>query len=129
VVPAGIDLPGTRLAGENRRTRTRSTLMNEVSGRDSDFLLVDGTELTAMGWYLALFEDRAPAVAKAPVLLVRATGAMPPEHAPDESPVDWRSHRDDVSSIVAVPGSHFTMLEEHLDRTAEAVTVRLGRVS
>jgi acyl transferase domain-containing protein len=80
---------------------------------------VASEELTAMGWYLALFERAGPPepAAAVPTLLVRAaeqpslraTGGRPP--APPEG----------VTATVEVPGEHVSMLTDHAAATAAAV--------
>ncbi|EST35266.1 hypothetical protein N566_17795, partial [Streptomycetaceae bacterium MP113-05] len=76
---------------------------------------VDDTRLTAMGGYLRLLDGGTPEPAGLSTLLVGAA-----EHRGGRR-VTWPLPHTEVT----VPGDHFTLIEEHADTTAAAVTAWL----
>jgi thioesterase domain-containing protein len=85
--------------------------------REETYVAVTDAGLTAMGAYARLLREWTPAAIVSPTLLVQATQPMSgtPEGA------EWGSSWDFAHATVAVPGDHFTMMEEHADATAQAV--------
>ncbi|MEU9152751.1 SDR family NAD(P)-dependent oxidoreductase [Streptomyces sp. NPDC048417] len=75
---------------------------------------VTDARLTAMGGYLRLLTDWEPAGSATPVLVARATESLT---GFDRPPASWAYPHD----VVELAGDHFTVLEEHADRTAQAV--------
>ncbi|MFJ4153018.1 acyltransferase domain-containing protein [Streptomyces galbus] len=88
----------------------------------------DDTRLTAMGGYLRIHDDWEPAtVPSTPSVLLKAMDEAPggPAAVPGagEHP-GWEFTRE----TLAVPGNHFSMLEEHARSTAHMVRTWLHRV-
>ena len=115
--PAAVVLLDAFTLGADDATGVFDELMAAGAAR-SGLAGVTGAELTAMGWYLALFEPAgSPPRTGVPTLLVRAaeqpalraTGGRPP--APPGG----------VTATVEVPGDHVSMLTDHAAATAAAV--------
>ncbi|MCX5071068.1 SDR family NAD(P)-dependent oxidoreductase [Streptomyces sp. NBC_00513] len=97
--------------------RFQSAVVREQSER-FDFISAPGTQLTAMGGYLAAFEKWDAPQAKAPTLVVRAEDPM----ADGEPGADDRPQAPEhAGSITEVPGNHYTLMERHAPSTATAV--------
>ncbi|OPF73780.1 type I polyketide synthase [Streptomyces antioxidans] len=120
--PAAVVMLDSFSLRHREDNRVFSTMMNQHHEREGD-LEVPPEELTAMGRYLPMFHEWSdiPALS-VPTLLVRAeeqavlnpeTGAVtpPPEH---------------VDVTVPTPGNHYSMMQEHAPRTAEAVRTWLA---
>ncbi|CDR15591.1 hypothetical protein GCM10022420_087700 [Streptomyces iranensis] len=120
--PAAVVMLDSFSLRHREDNRVFSTMMNQHHEREGD-LEVPPEELTAMGRYLPMFHQWSdiPALS-VPTLLVRAeeqavlnpaTGAVtpPPEH---------------VDITVPTPGNHYSMMQEHAPRTAEAVRTWLA---
>ncbi|MGK3965544.1 acyltransferase domain-containing protein [Sorangium sp. So ce118] len=82
-------------------------------------------QLTAMAWYVRLFEHWVAAPITSPVLFVRATEPLPtgdangtPKPLNDH---DWRARWEQPHATVEVPGNHLSMLGDHADAAALAV--------
>ena len=80
--------------------------------RAGEYLPLDDTRLTAMGGYLGLLAGWRPEPIAAPVLLARAIDS------PNER---WLSGWPPEPASVAIPGNHFTIVEENSPTTADAV--------
>ncbi|WP_437805982.1 SDR family NAD(P)-dependent oxidoreductase [Sorangium sp. So ce1078] len=82
-------------------------------------------QLTAMAWYVRLFERWVAAPITSPVLFVRATEALPTGDANGTprplNDHDWRARWEQPHATVEVPGNHLTMLGDHADAAALAV--------
>jgi hypothetical protein len=80
-------------------------------------------ELTAMSWYLHLFERWTPAAITTPTLLVRAREAIPTTDGDDNGPPsnDWRPGWAEPHAVAEVAGNHFTLMAEHAAAAAQAV--------
>jgi malonyl CoA-acyl carrier protein transacylase/aryl carrier-like protein/pimeloyl-ACP methyl ester carboxylesterase len=78
--------------------------------------LLGDDRLVAMGAYLRLLEDWQPVRTVAPTLFVRAGGELA-AIAELEDERNWEF----AGGEIEVPGNHLTMMEEHVDATAEAV--------
>ena len=80
---------------------------------------MDDVRLTAMGHYLRLLEGWVAPPLAAPVLLVRASEPM--GQVPDGGRHEWRSSWPGASEVIDVPGSHWSMLEEHVGTTMQVI--------
>ncbi len=86
-------------------------------GEDDVYGFMGDDRLTAMGAYLRLFADWQAAEIATPTLLVRASEPMPGQAADGE----WRAFWTLPHATLDVPGSHFTMIEDHAEATARSV--------
>ncbi|MEW2115534.1 type I polyketide synthase [Streptomyces sp. NPDC005474] len=118
--PAAVVLLDTYLSDDQAMTQFDDVLVGGMFEREDRAAPMDGTRLTAMGRYFQLLDDWAPPPVKAPVLLVRASQPLA-QPAPD-SDIDWRASWPSAHSVLDVPGNHWSMMEEHLKTTVEAVT-------
>ncbi|MCX5195607.1 alpha/beta fold hydrolase [Streptomyces sp. NBC_00249] len=97
--------------------RFQSAVVREQSAR-FDFISAPGTQLTAMGGYLAAFEHWDAPDAKVPTLVVRAEDRM----ADGEPGADDRPPAPEhARTVTEVPGNHYTLMERHAQSTARAV--------
>ncbi|MFE3166115.1 type I polyketide synthase [Streptomyces sp. NPDC059224] len=110
---AGLVLVDTFVFGPELATEG-AALFEEMFARLADSGAVTDARLTAMGGYLRLLTDWEPAGCAGRVLVARATE---PLTGFDRPPASWTRPHD----VVELAGDHFTVLEEHADRTAQAV--------
>jgi acyl carrier protein len=110
---AGLVLIDTFVFGPELTT-TGTALFEQMFARLADSGAVTDARLTAMGGYLRLLTDWEPVDSASPVLVARTTEPLP---GFDRPPADWTYPHD----AVELTGDHFTVLEEHADRTAQAV--------
>ncbi|MEV6764391.1 type I polyketide synthase [Streptomyces sp. NPDC051105] len=110
---AGLVLVDTFVFGPELPT-DGAALFEQMLARLADNGAVTDARLTAMGGYLRLLTDWEPADSTTPVLVARATE---PLTGFDRPPASWAYPHD----VVELAGDHFTVLEEHADRTAQAV--------
>ena len=94
-------------------------LMAEVQKAVLADVGIDDTRLTAMARYLSLFAEWEPQELSAPVLLTRASEPGPAMQANDVA--GWQASWEHTHASVDVPGSHFTLLQQHASGVAEAV--------
>jgi acyl transferase domain-containing protein/NADPH:quinone reductase-like Zn-dependent oxidoreductase/thioesterase domain-containing protein len=98
-----------------------NTMLQGMFDRQDTFVPVDFARLTAMGWYFRLFAGWTASKLSAPTLLVRASEPMLP--ADPDNPVadtDWQA-TSKYAETVDVPGSHFSMMEDHAATTGQVV--------
>jgi acyl transferase domain-containing protein/thioesterase domain-containing protein/NADP-dependent 3-hydroxy acid dehydrogenase YdfG/acyl carrier protein len=76
----------------------------------------DDAGLIAMAAYGRLFAEWEPQKIASPIMLVRAAEPMAGQVSGE-----WRSSWHSTQASVEVPGNHFSMMEEHVEKTALAV--------
>ncbi|MGV9316254.1 type I polyketide synthase [Streptomyces sp. NPDC003691] len=123
VRPAGVALLDTYLPKASSVTdRIRPGMVKEGYDREDSYGYMDGTGLTAMGWYLRMFGGFwTPEDIQAPILVVRATEYMADGSGTVPKPEEWQAYWEQPHRAVDVPGNHFTMMEAHAEATAAAV--------
>jgi thioesterase domain-containing protein len=92
------------------------SVLSEALDNDA-FGFMGDERLLAMAAYMRLFAGWEPQPIPTPTLLVSASEPMPSLAGDDR----WRSSWALCDETVDVPGSHFTMMEESVDSTAEAI--------
>jgi pimeloyl-ACP methyl ester carboxylesterase len=113
----GIVMLDSFTRAQGMADRFQSAVVREQSER-FDFISAPGTQLTAMGGYLAAFEDWDAPVAKAPTLVLRADDWM----GADEAGADDRPPAPEhAQTVTEVPGNHYTLMERYARSTATAV--------
>src|SRR5262249_18908322 len=108
----------------------RSTFVREQARRRSLLPRGDraarlGTQVSAMGGYLNLFDPWLPTRLDSPTLFVRATegfAGLPPYPAEQQFPLDL------CDALVTVPGNHFTVISQHADSCARVMHDWLAEV-
>ncbi|MFJ6987323.1 MULTISPECIES: type I polyketide synthase [unclassified Streptomyces] len=123
--PAAVVLLDTYLSDNAGMTQFNDVLVGGMFAREERAAPMDDTRLTAMGRYFRLLDTWTPPTVRAPTLLVRAGE---PLGTPDPGAGDWRATWPTARSVVDVPGDHFSLMEEHVATTAQAVTDWLGTV-
>ncbi len=123
--PAGVVLLDTYLATDKATTRFNSALLGGMFDREEQAVPMDGARLTAMGKYFRILDAYRPPTVAAPTLLVRAS-SPPGEAAPSFG--DWQSRWPGATTVVDVPGDHFSMLEQHAGTTGDAVSAWLDQI-
>jgi hypothetical protein len=117
VVPVGVVLLDTYTPDSDFLVGAEKEFMERMSEREDLAVPVDGMRLTAMAWTFSLFQDWKPQDVDVPSLLVRASEPM----SARQEGSDWQSRWDSASTVVDVPGNHFTMIETHADATAQVI--------
>ncbi|OKJ14113.1 type I polyketide synthase, partial [Kitasatospora sp. CB01950] len=121
--PAAVVLLDTYLSDNQGITQFNDVLLGGMFAREDRAAPMDGTRLTAMGGYFRLLDDWKPPAVRAPLLLVRAST---PLGRPSAEAGDWRSTWAGADSVVDVPGDHFSIMEQHVATTGDAVADWLG---
>nr|WP_248782587.1 type I polyketide synthase [Kitasatospora setae] len=120
--PAAVVLLDTYLSDNQGITQFNDVLLGGMFAREDRAAPMDGTRLTAMGGYFRLLDDWKPPAVRAPLLLVRAST---PLGRPSAEAGDWRSSWAGADTV-DVPGDHFSIMEQHVATTGEAVADWLG---
>ncbi|KMS82895.1 beta-ketoacyl synthase, partial [Streptomyces regensis] len=112
---AGVVLLDTYLPGDHGKDDLWRQMFDGMLDRESSLGGFGTARLAAMSRYSELIQHCLPGALTAPVLFVRptesfATGAD-----------DWRASWPTEHEPVDVPGTHFTILEDRAEATAEAV--------
>ncbi|MEU2822719.1 type I polyketide synthase [Streptomyces bacillaris] len=121
--PAAVVLLDTYLSDNQGITQFNDVLLGGMFAREDRAAPMDGTRLTAMGGYFRLLDDWTPPAVRAPLLLVRAST---PLGSPSAEAGDWRSSWAGADTVLDVPGDHFSIMEEHVATTGDAVADWLG---
>jgi polyketide synthase 7 len=120
--PAGVVMLDTYPLEHVISKERLAGIARQMLARDGSYVGLTDRRLLAMASYLRLLSEWQPACLQAPRLLLRASeqaqGTSPP--GSDEQ---WQSY--DLMHVV--PGDHFTMMEDHADSTAKAVSRWLER--
>lgn len=115
---------GVVLLDTYSRTADRYSLplmTSQMVANEDLFVPLDDTRLTAMGGYIGIHTDWRPAPHRTPALLLRAEEAVPGVPADESAPEGGRPGWEFTTRRTEVPGDHFTMLDEHVRTTADAV--------
>ncbi|MFJ5920981.1 type I polyketide synthase [Kitasatospora sp. NPDC092948] len=116
--PAAVVLLDTYLSDNQGITQFNDVLLGGMFDREDRAAPMDGARLTAMGGYFRLLDDWKPPAVRAPLLLVRAST---PLGRPSAEAGDWRSTWAGADTVVDVPGDHFSIMEQHVATTGDAV--------
>jgi len=85
---------------------------------------IDHASLSAHVWTCALLEGWRPEPAPFPTLLLRASEPL----AAGRDDRGWQTSLEHVTTVLDVPGNHFTLADEHIASTAEAIDAWLEEV-
>ncbi|MEV0191550.1 type I polyketide synthase [Kitasatospora purpeofusca] len=121
--PAAVVLLDTYLSDNQGITQFNDVLLGGMFAREDRAAPMDGTRLTAMGGYFRLLDDWKPPAVNTPLLLVRAST---PLGRPSAEAGDWRSTWAGADTVLDVPGDHFSIMEQHVATTGDAVADWLG---
>ncbi|MCX5200073.1 alpha/beta fold hydrolase [Streptomyces sp. NBC_00237] len=113
----GVVLLDTYLPGDDGKDDLWRQMFDGMLDRESSFGGFGTARLAAMSRYSDLIQDCLPGALTAPVLFVRPKESFATGTGTD----DWRADWPAAHEAVDVPGTHFTILEEFADTTAEAV--------
>ncbi|WP_327725138.1 type I polyketide synthase [Streptomyces europaeiscabiei] len=125
IQPAGVVLLDTYLATDKAMTQFNSVLLGGMFDREEQAVPMDSARLTAMGKYFRILDDYRPPTVAAPTLLVRASS---PLGKAGPSFGGWQSRWPGATTVIDVPGDHFSMLEKHADTTSGAVSAWLDQI-
>jgi polyene macrolide polyketide synthase len=104
---AGIDIPREMVR------EILSRIFEEAQG----VVPVDGARLSAWAWVWELLRDWKPRPLPVPTLLVRATEPIAAAPAGD----GWQTTMPGCSTVLDVPGDHYSLMEKHAAGTAQVV--------
>ncbi|WP_435243805.1 type I polyketide synthase [Streptomyces cucumeris] len=124
--PEAVVLIDTYLSHNQGITQFNDVLIGGMFAREDRAAPMDDTRLTAMGRYFRILDDWSLPVVAAPTLLVRATE---PLGRPDPGAGEWRASWPTAHTVVDVPGDHFSLMEQHVATTAQAIRDWLTTVS
>lgn len=114
---AGVVLLDTYLPGDDGKDELWRQMFDGMLARESALGGFGTARLAAMSRYSDLIQHCLPGALTAPVLFVRPTESF----ATGPGTGDWRAFWPAEHQPADVPGTHFTMLEDHARATAEAV--------
>jgi thioesterase domain-containing protein len=127
--PEAVVLVDSFFPGDDSLGRSSSRLLSAMLDPAADSVVpVTGTRLTAMAWYIDLSQDRADDPVRAPCLLVRAAEPMSPELLDGPDDRSWQPAFAGADTVLDVPGTHYSMMEEHAAHTAQVVHGWLAEV-
>jgi len=118
--PAAVILVDT-LAPKNGVAHWLPFILTDSMTDRMEFMSFDQTALTAMAWYVNLFQEWTPTKIATPTLLVKAT-QLPPGAAGRVSLDDIEEIANIAGTVVEVPGDHFTIMQVQAKTTAESIT-------
>ncbi|MEU9143527.1 type I polyketide synthase [Streptomyces sp. NPDC048349] len=121
VRPAGLVLLDTYSMGA-----TNDALFDQMAFAVPDKAATLGSfssaELSAMGRYVELLPQFRQEDIEAPVLFVRAGDLFAMGEGADIAPdADWQADWEGADTVATVPGTHFTIVEQHVDTTAPVI--------
>ncbi|NBH10784.1 thioesterase domain-containing protein, partial [Amycolatopsis sp. SID8362] len=122
--PAGVVLFDTYMVDSEFVSTAGPGLMIGMHERNERYTEVSSAGLTAMFWCIDLIAGWQPPDLSVPTLLLRATEPL----AESQLDTNWRSSWDTATSVVDVPGNHFTMMEGHIGTTVDAVRAWLPEI-
>ncbi|MEU2227782.1 acyltransferase domain-containing protein, partial [Streptomyces sp. NPDC018347] len=114
---AGVVLLDTYLPGDEGKDELWRQMFDGMLDRESSLGGFGTARLAAMSRYSDLIQHCPPGVLTAPVLFVRPTESF----ATGTGTADWRAVWPAEHRPADVPGTHFTLLEDHAETTAGAV--------
>ncbi|MFF5547615.1 type I polyketide synthase [Streptomyces olivaceoviridis] len=112
---AGVVLLDTYLPGDDGKDDLWRQMFDGMLDRESSLGGFGTARLAAMSRYSDLIQHCLPGALAAPVLFVRPTESFA------AGSDDWRASWPTEHEPADVPGTHFTMLEDRAETTAEAV--------
>ncbi|WP_453087295.1 type I polyketide synthase [Streptomyces olivaceoviridis] len=112
---AGVVLLDTYLPGDDGKDDLWRQMFDGMLDRESSLGGFGTARLAAMSRYSDLIQHCLPGALAAPVLFVRPTESFA------AGSDDWRASWPMEHEPADVPGTHFTMLEDRAETTAEAV--------
>ncbi|WNI23572.1 type I polyketide synthase [Streptomyces sp. ITFR-16] len=120
VRPAGLVLLDTYYMG-----RTNDAIFDQMAFAVPDKAATLGSfssaELSAMGRYVELLPQFGQADIEAPVLFVRAGDLFEAGEDAGIGGRDWQADWEGADTVATVPGTHFTIVEQHVDTTAPVI--------
>ncbi|THA71788.1 SDR family NAD(P)-dependent oxidoreductase [Streptomyces sp. A0958] len=121
VRPAGLVLLDTYYMGA-ANDAIFDQMASAVPDKAATLGSFSSAELSAMGRYVELLPQFTQADIEAPVLFVRAGDLF---EAGEEAGVgkggDWQADWEGADTVATVPGTHFTIVEQHVDTTAPVI--------
>ncbi|MYX97726.1 acyltransferase domain-containing protein, partial [Streptomyces sp. SID486] len=119
---SGVVLLDTYLPGDDGKDELWRQMFDGMLDRESSLGGFGTARLAAMSRYSDLIQDCLPGALTAPVLFVR------PRESFATGTDDWRAEWPAEHEPADVPGTHFTILEDHAEATAAAVDAWLTRM-
>ncbi|MCM2579597.1 SDR family NAD(P)-dependent oxidoreductase, partial [Streptomyces meridianus] len=122
VRPAGLVLVDTYRVGDAANDALFDQMAFAVPDKAATLGAFSSAELSAMGRYVEILPQFRKDDIDTPVLLVRAGDLF---RLGDDDPVDpggdWQAQWDGADRVVTVPGTHFTVVEQHVGTTAPVI--------
>ncbi|MEU2246144.1 type I polyketide synthase [Streptomyces sp. NPDC019224] len=121
VRPAGLVLLDTYYMGA-ANDAIFDQMASAVPDKAATLGSFSSAELSAMGRYVELLPQFTQADIEAPVLFVRAGDLFEAgERAGVGEGGDWQADWKGAETVATVPGTHFTIVEQHVDTTAPVI--------
>ncbi|MGW1224600.1 type I polyketide synthase, partial [Streptomyces sp. NPDC002530] len=120
VRPAGLVLLDTYSMGA-ANDAIFDQMASAVEDKGSTLGAFSSAELSAMGRYVELLPQFTQADIEAPVLFVRAGDLFEAGERAGVGEGAWQADWKGADTVATVPGTHFTIVEQHVDTTAPVV--------
>ncbi|MFE6972378.1 SDR family NAD(P)-dependent oxidoreductase [Streptomyces sp. NPDC057682] len=120
VRPAGLVLLDTYYMGA-ANDAIFDQMASAVEDKGSTLGAFSSAELSAMGRYVELLPQFTQADIEAPVLFVRAGDLFEAGEQAGVGQGAWQADWKGADTVATVPGTHFTIVEQHVDTTAPVV--------
>ncbi|HEV7936669.1 MAG TPA: type I polyketide synthase [Solirubrobacteraceae bacterium] len=119
---AGVVLVDSYVLAPEALARLGNAFIEGMLARSDGYVALTDARLTATGAYYWLLSDWRPREIASPTFFVQAVESLEGEPMPDEARASW----DFPHTVTAVPGNHFTIMEDHVSTTAQAVEAWLS---
>lgn len=120
VRPAGLVLLDTYYMGA-ANDAIFDQMASAVPDKAATLGSFSSAELSAMGRYVELLPQFTQADIEAPVLFVRAGDLFEAGERAGVGEGGWQADWQGAETVATVPGTHFTIVEQHVDTTAPVI--------
>ncbi|WP_330239524.1 type I polyketide synthase [Streptomyces sp. NBC_00525] len=120
VRPAGLVLLDTYYMGA-ANDAIFDQMASAVPDKAATLGAFSSAELSAMGRYVELLPQFTQADIEAPVLFVRAGDLFEAGERAGVGEGGWQADWNGADTVATVPGTHFTIVEQHVDTTAPVI--------
>ncbi|HEY3969810.1 MAG TPA: type I polyketide synthase [Solirubrobacteraceae bacterium] len=114
---AGVVLVDSYTLAPQALAHAANAFIEGILARSDGHVALTDARLTATGAYYWLLSDWRPGEIASPTFFLQAVDSLEGEPLPAEARASW----DFPHTAAAVPGNHFTIMEDHVSTTAQAV--------
>jgi acyl transferase domain-containing protein/acyl carrier protein len=119
---AGVVLVDSYVLDPEALAHAANAFIEGMLARSDGYVALTDARLTATGAYYWLLSDWRPREIASPTFFLQAVESLEGEPLPAEARASW----DFPHTATAVPGNHFTIMEDHVSTAAQAVEAWLS---